>query len=348
MFPKTFCLKSICMFLASILFASCAPVMRKTYQNDTEIEHLSDCTLALKVVMEKEKQGWKYYKPLDFIYEYELTGTFGEDFASYMVLRDMEANRLSPEQAARHVMPITQRREQQMIRQVDYLASQRNSQEAVTAFMNNILLQCKNDYRVANIVMKKLKAGKGNATGNPSDTSARTTAYGTSGWFSKSLPNGNLMAPVASPNFVPVSKQKLAGLKNLQKSLNAEQFQQAYNEAVRIAAPISGLPREQQLAWVAKEVRERYENQGGVYSTDKKDKYNTPYGLLVLGKASCAGSARATCLVLSVLGIPAEHINPNQWTHQWARVPVGDSFWICDPFGLYVGPEPAPRKHPTL
>lgn len=166
-------------------------------------------------------------------------------------------------------------------------------------------------------------------------------------WYAQNLSQRRLMPPEASPSFAPVPIRRLAGLKNLQKSLNQEQFQQAYSLAVRIAAPISGLPREQQLAWVAKSVREAYESNGGVYSTNKSDKYNTPYGLLVLGRGSCAGSARTTCLVLSILGIPNEHINPNQWRHQWARVPMGNEYWICDPFGLYVGPEIEPRRHPN-
>ena len=33
-------------------------------------------------------------------------------------------------------------------------------------------------------------------------------------------------------------------------------------------------------------------------------------------------------------------------SHQWCRVPVGDTYWICDAYGLYCGPEPAPYQHP--
>lgn len=47
-----------------------------------------------------------------------------------------------------------------------------------------------------------------------------------------------------------------------------------------------------------------------------------------------------------MLGIPYEHVNENQYSHQWCRVPVGDTYWICDAYGLYSGPEPAPYQHP--
>ena len=75
--------------------------------------------------------------------------------------------------------------------------------------------------------------------------------------------------------------------------------------------------------------------------------YNDPYGYFVLRTASCAGCARATALCLDILGIPYEHVNENQYSHQWCRVPMEDgSYWICDAFGLYCGPEPEPYQHP--
>ena len=38
----------------------------------------------------------------------------------------------------------------------------------------------------------------------------------------------------------------------------------------------------------------------------------------------------------------------NQWTHQWCRVNINGTYWICDAYGLYVGPEPPPYVHPRL
>lgn len=86
---------------------------------------------------------------------------------------------------------------------------------------------------------------------------------------------------------------------------------------------------------------------GMTYSTSAPH-YNDPYGYLVLGTASCAGSARTTGLCLNMLGIEYEHVNENQWTHQWCRVNVNGTYWICDPYGMYAGPEPSPYGHPLV
>ena len=76
--------------------------------------------------------------------------------------------------------------------------------------------------------------------------------------------------------------------------------------------------------------------------------YNDPYGYLVKGVASCAGCARTTGFCLNMLGIHYTHVNEGKYSHQWARVKVGNEYWICDAYGLYCGPEPAVNKHPYL
>ena len=84
-----------------------------------------------------------------------------------------------------------------------------------------------------------------------------------------------------------------------------------------------------------------------VYSTEDAH-YNDPYGYLVAGVASCAGCTRTTGLCLNMLGISYEHVNENQWSHQWCRVNIDGTYWICDAYGLYVGPEPEPYVHPYI
>lgn len=86
---------------------------------------------------------------------------------------------------------------------------------------------------------------------------------------------------------------------------------------------------------------------GMAYSTST-DHYNDPYGYLILGAASCARSARTTGLCLNMLGYSYEHVNENQWAHQWCRVNLDGTYWICDPYGLYTGPEPSAYGHPYL
>ena len=148
-------------------------------------------------------------------------------------------------------------------------------------------------------------------------------------------------APLAT--FQPVPIERLANGKSLRRKQSEVEFRQAYAVALQIVTPLAGLPREQQLAGIAQALRARFAN--GVYSTQAKH-YNTPYGYLVLGVASCAGCTRATVLCLKILGILYDHENEDQLKHQWCRVNINGVWWISDAFGLYAGPEPAPRKHP--
>ena len=144
--------------------------------------------------------------------------------------------------------------------------------------------------------------------------------------------------------FVPADQ--LVNLESLRKKMTDEELNAAYNVALEIVKPYAGLSREEQLQGIAYSIRMIFEN-GGTYSMTEPH-YNDPYGYLILGSASCAGCARTTGLCLNILGIPYEHVNENQYSHQWCRVEINGTYWICDAFGLYCGPEPAPYAHPYL
>lgn len=146
--------------------------------------------------------------------------------------------------------------------------------------------------------------------------------------------------------FEPVPMDQLANLKSLRKKLTDDELKQAYDAAIQVVAPLAKKSREEQLKGVMQALRGMYDD-GMTYSTDAPH-YNDPYGYFVLGVASCAGCARATGLCLNILGIPYEHVNENQWGHQWCRVNVNGTYWICDAYGLYAGPEPGPYQHPRL
>ena len=151
---------------------------------------------------------------------------------------------------------------------------------------------------------------------------------------------------LAKQPFRPVPMAELANLKSLRKNANDEELSQAYAEALKIVTPLADLPREEQLYGIAVALRQRFEDNMS-YSMETPH-YNDPYGYLILGSASCAGCTRATGLCLNILGIPYEHVNENQYSHQWCRVNLGGVYWICDAYGLYCGPEPAPYTHPYL
>lgn len=131
----------------------------------------------------------------------------------------------------------------------------------------------------------------------------------------------------------------------MQKKCTDEEFRSAYAVAADMVAHLAGMSREDQLYNIAAALRYRVDSGQVYYSTDEPH-YNDPYGYFVTGVASCAGCASATGLCLDILGIPYEHVNENQWSHQWCRVTMGDSYWNCDAYGLYVGPEPVSYEHP--
>lgn len=144
-----------------------------------------------------------------------------------------------------------------------------------------------------------------------------------------------------------VSIDSLENKKSLQKKCTEEEFQAAYDAAVQIVTPLMGLSKEEQLSGIAKALRSMVDSGQVIYSTSEAH-YNDPYGYLVAGVASCAGCARTTGLCLNMLGISYEHVNENQWSHQWCRVNINGTYWICDAYGLYTGPEPEPYAHPYL
>jgi hypothetical protein len=117
------------------------------------------------------------------------------------------------------------------------------------------------------------------------------------------------------------------------------EFMQAYAIAAKIAAPYAGKSLEKQLEGVT---RALYEWMSGMRYSDTAPHYNTVYGFYVNKVSSCAGATRALGLCLNILGIAYEHVNENQWSHQWCRVRVGRVNWICDVFQPRYGPESNP------
>jgi len=146
--------------------------------------------------------------------------------------------------------------------------------------------------------------------------------------------------------FEPVPLKQLANLNKVRSKASDDELAQAYTVALEIASQYAGLPLEDQLKGVTASIREYFDD-GMEYSMESPH-YDDPYGYFVLRKASCAGCVRATGMVLNILGIPYEHVNENQYSHQWVRVNVNGTYWICDAYGLYCGPEPEPYKHPYL
>lgn len=143
-----------------------------------------------------------------------------------------------------------------------------------------------------------------------------------------------------------VPMNQLENLSSIRKSASNAQLAQAYAAAKEIVEPLANLSKEAQLCGITLVLRIIYENEG-TYSMSAPH-YNDPYGYFILHTASCAGCVRATGLCLNMLGISYEHVNENGYSHQWPRVNVNGTYWICDAFGLYCGPEKAPYQHPNF
>ena len=145
-------------------------------------------------------------------------------------------------------------------------------------------------------------------------------------------------------NTTPVSSITIAS--NLKKGMTEEEFNQAYAIACSIASKYAGLSKEEQLEAIFAELR--YLTEAQLTYSDTDAHYSDVYGFFVLNRASCAGATRAVGLCLNILGIEFEHVNENQWSHQWCRVEVNGKYWICDAYGYYVGEEPGPYQHPWI
>lgn len=143
---------------------------------------------------------------------------------------------------------------------------------------------------------------------------------------------------------IPVDQ--LANLPSVRERASSAQFAEAYEVAKAIVEPLRGLSREAQLCAIALALRVITE-ENIAYSMESAH-YADPYGFFVDHSASCAGCTRATGLCLNMLGIPYEHVNENAYFHQWTRVNLNGTYWICDAYGLYCGPEQAPYQHPRF
>lgn len=160
-----------------------------------------------------------------------------------------------------------------------------------------------------------------------------------------------VIAVFTKPNDVYAGSSQLVPLHELscyggyKKYMDETEFQQAYQAAVPIVKPLLGLPIKEQVVRLEAIMRKGV---AGIKYTMKDKHYNDPYGYFVLHLSSCAGCTRATGMCLNMLGIEYEHVNPNEYKHQWCRIKIGDEYWICDAFGHYAGPEPAPYDHPTF
>ena len=66
------------------------------------------------------------------------------------------------------------------------------------------------------------------------------------------------------------------------------------------------------------------------YGNDKNRYYRTPYGVFVAGVFTCAGATRALGRVLDFMGYDWQHVNENQWAHQWCVLEMDGEIGFAD------------------
>ena len=66
------------------------------------------------------------------------------------------------------------------------------------------------------------------------------------------------------------------------------------------------------------------------YGNDEKRYYRSPYGVFVAGVFTCAGATRALGRVLDFLGYDWQHVNENQWAHQWCVLEMDGEIGFAD------------------
>ena len=120
------------------------------------------------------------------------------------------------------------------------------------------------------------------------------------------------------------------GSSNVAPSGNAvrsEQDRQAEEIAQQIAASIDSGTDLERVSQAAQIVSSYYYK--GVHK-ESGDNYYRPYGVFIAGESSCAGCTRVLGLVLEYMGYQWEHVNENQWTHQWCKLEMDGQIGYAD------------------
>ncbi len=69
---------------------------------------------------------------------------------------------------------------------------------------------------------------------------------------------------------------------------------------------------------------------------------NEAYAALILKIAACSGFCKAVTLLCNEAGLQSQHVNQNQWKHQWNRVLIDGKWIVLDAQGGIFGGE----RHP--
>ena len=146
--------------------------------------------------------------------------------------------------------------------------------------------------------------------------------------------------PAPILNSLPISQ-------SLKNGMTESEFNQAYEIAYGLVSEFAGYTKDKQIVAAYQELAFIRHTTAWEYSMSEKH-YNDAYGFFVLNMTSCAGDVRAAALCMSILGIPSEHVNENQFGHQWLRVEFEGDFIVVDVNAPFIGYELVPYQHPLM
>ena len=157
----------------------------------------------------------------------------------------------------------------------------------------------------------------------------------------------NIVTGASSFPPVPPVLNSLPISQSLKKGMTDAEFDQAYNKAYNIVVEFAGYTKDEMIMAVYIELATIRRYSYWEYSMSEKH-YNDVYGFFILNRTSCAGDVRAAALCLAILGIPSEHVNENQYGHQWLRVELDGDYVVLDVNAPYIGYELEAYKHPLI
>lgn len=164
-----------------------------------------------------------------------------------------------------------------------------------------------------------------NTVSATTDKKSNTTTSSSSKPTTNSSSTSNSSSTTSNQN----SSSSNSGSSELSKS---EKDAQARVIARQIAARSTGSTDLERVTKAAQAVSGYYYK--GVHKESGPD-YNTPYGVFIKGESSCAGCTRALGMVLEEMGYSWQHVNANQWTHQWVIINMdGQVGWADGQIGM--------------
>ena len=136
-----------------------------------------------------------------------------------------------------------------------------------------------------------------------------------------------------SQNISPRNQVKLSSNHQYyNENITAEQAAQADAIAKSIANRIMSNPNyktDLQRVSAAAEIVAQYAMKGK-YGADVNKYYRTPYGLFISGNYTCAGTTRALGKILDFMNFKWQHVNANEWKHQWCVLVMDNKLGYAD------------------